>query len=275
MISEKEITTYLDFLQNYLLEFTPKLITAVFIFIIGFWITSIVTKLAKKVMHKRNVSLELISFLGSLLFWGLRILVIITVISKLGIETTSFVAILGALGLAIGLALQGSLSNFAGGVLILFFKPYKINDLIEAQEEIGVVSEIGMFTTKLVGLSNKEIIIPNGILSNGTIVNYSVLGTRRVDLIIGVSYEADIKQVKEVLMAVLKNNSKILTTPEPIVNVLELATSSVNFAVRPWCNSGDYWDVYFEITENIKLALDAANIEIPYPHQVEINKVIN
>ena len=174
--------------------------------------------------------------------------------------------------MAVGLALQGSLANFAGGVLIMIFKPFKIGDLIEAQGEVGVVKEIEIFTTKLTGLSNKEIIIPNASLSNGNIVNYSTEGTRRVDLVIGVSYDADIKQTKEVLMNLLTSNPKVLKDPAPAVTVSELADSSVNFAVRPWCKTEHYWDVYFETTENAKLALDEAGIEIPYPHQVNIKK---
>jgi small conductance mechanosensitive channel len=154
----------------------------------------------------------------------------------------------------------------------MIFKPFKIGDLIEAQGEIGVVKEIEIFTTKLIGLSNKEIIIPNGALSNGNIINYTTEGTRRVDLVYGVSYDADIKQTKEVIMNVLTAHPKILKEPAPVVAVSELADSSVNFVVRPWCNAEDYWAVYFEVTENVKNALDAAGIEIPYPHQVEIQK---
>lgn len=154
----------------------------------------------------------------------------------------------------------------------MIFKPIKVGDLIEAQGEIGVVKEIEIFTTKLTGLSNREIIIPNGTLSNGTIINYTTEGTRRVDLVFGVSYDADIKTTKKVLQEVLDKHSLVLQTPAPTVNVLELADSSVNFAVRPWCNSENYWTVYFEVTEQVKEALDAANIEIPYPHVVEIKR---
>ena len=225
----------------------------------------------RKLMNKRGVDITLQKFLGNLVGWVLKILLFITVVSILGVETTSFAAIIASAGLAVGLALQGSLGNFAGGVLIMIFKPFKIGDLIEAQGEIGVVKEIEIFTTKLTGLSNKEIIIPNASLSNGNIVNYTTEGTRRVDLVIGVSYDADIKQTKEVLMNVLTSHPKVLKDPAPAVTVSELADSSVNFAVRPWCNTDDYWDVYFEVTENTKLALDKAGIEIPYPHQVNVN----
>lgn len=265
---------YLEIGESFLEKYGPGILSALLILIIGLFIIKMIVKLAKKVMKKSNVDLTLQKFLGNLLSWALKILLIVTVITQLGVETTSFAAILGAAGLAVGLALQGSLANFAGGVLIMIFKPFKIGDLVEAQGEIGVVKEIEIFTTKLTGLSNKEIIIPNASLSNGNIVNYSTEGTRRVDLVIGVSYDADIKQTKEVLMNVLTSNPKVLKYPAPAVTVSELADSSVNFAVRPWCNTEHYWDVYFEATENIKLALDQANIEIPYPHQVEIRKNI-
>ncbi|MGB1043280.1 MAG: mechanosensitive ion channel family protein, partial [Tenacibaculum sp.] len=164
------------------------------------------------------------------------------------------------------------LSNFAGGALIMIFKPFKIGDLIEAQGVTGVVKEIQIFTTHINTPGNKLAIIPNGALSNGNIINYTAEGKLRVDLTFGVSYDADIKQSKEILMNVLTSNPKVLKDPVPSVNVSELADSSVNFAVRPWVNTADYWDVYFETTENVKLALDKAGIDIPYPHSVEIQK---
>lgn len=249
-----------------------KIVGAIAIWIIGSWIIKIIHKGVKKIMISRDYEESLQKFLLNLISWILKLLLITAILSKLGVETTSFAAVIAAAGLAIGMALQGSLSNFAGGIMIMIFRPFKIGDLIETQGEIGSVKEIEIFTTKLIGLSNKEIIIPNGVLSNGTIINYTSLGTRRVDLVFGVSYDADIKQTKSVIMDVLNSNSKVLKDPAPAVTVLELADSSVNFAVRPWCNNEDYWDVYFEVTENVKLALDAAGIEIPYPHQVEIHK---
>ncbi|MEE9408369.1 MAG: mechanosensitive ion channel domain-containing protein [Polaribacter sp.] len=263
---------YLEKLKVLIIEYTPNILMALAILIIGLFIVNLIVKTSRKVMEKRGVDVTLQKFLGNLLGWILKILLIIAVISKLGVETTSFAAILAAAGLAVGLALQGSLANFAGGVLIMIFKPFKMGDLIEAQGEIGVVKEIEIFTTKLTGLSNREIIIPNGSLSNGNIINYSTEGTRRVDLTIGVSYDADIKQTKEVLMNVLTLHPKVLKDPTPGVTVIELADSSVNFAVRPWCKTEDYWTVYFDVTESVKIALDAAGIEIPYPHRVNVNK---
>ncbi|WP_372753745.1 mechanosensitive ion channel family protein [Mariniflexile sp.] len=253
-------------------EYGLKIIGAIVIWIVGSWLIKKILKASRKIMTKSNYEESLQKFLLNLLNWALKILLIITLLGTLGVPTTSFAAVIAAAGLAIGLALQGSLANFAGGVLIMIFKPFKIGDVIEAQGEIGSVKQIEIFTTKLIGLSNKEIIIPNGALSNGNIVNYTTEGTRRVDLVFGVSYDADIKKTKEVLMKVLTDHPKVIDTPAPTVNVLELADSSVNFAVRPWCNSADYWTVYFDVTESTKIALDAAGIEIPYPHQVEIQK---
>lgn len=257
---------------DFVYEYGLKVIGALIIWIVGSWVIKRIIKTARKVMSKSNYDESLQKFLLNLLGWALKIILVIPIIDIFGIETTSFAAILAAAGLAVGMALQGSLGNFAGGVLIMIFKPFKIGDLIEAQGELGVVKEIEIFTTKLTGLSNREIIIPNGSLSNGNIINYSSEGTRRVDLVFGVSYDADIKQSKDVIMNVLTSHPKVLKDPAPAVTVLELADSSVNFAVRPWCNTDDYWDVYFDVTENTKLALDKAGIEIPYPHQVEIQK---
>ena len=204
--------------------------------------------------------------------WALKVLLIIIVISTLGVDVTTFAAVLAAAGLAVGMALQGSLSNFAGGVLLMIFKPYKIGDLIEAQGELGVVKEIEVFTTKLTTPENKLAIIPNGAMANGNIINYTAEGKIRVDTVIGVGYGEDIKKTKAVLLEVLTSNELVLKDPAPSVNVLELADSSVNFAVRPFCKPEHYWDVYFATYEGAKLALDKAGIEIPYPHQVEIHK---
>ena len=267
-----ETQKWIDKGYDLIVEFGPKLIGAILIWIIGSWIIGMILKAVKKTLNKGDYDESLKKFLVNLTSWILKIILIIVVLGTVGVETTSFAAVLAAAGLAIGMALQGSLGNFAGGVLIMIFKPFKIGDLIEAQGEIGVVKEIEIFTTKLTGLSNKEIIIPNGALSNGNILNYTTEGTRRVDLVYGVSYDSDIKQTKEVIMSVLTSHPKVLKDPAPAVTVLELADSSVNFAVRPWCNTADYWDVYFDVTENVKIALDNAGIEIPYPHQVEIQK---
>lgn len=253
-------------------EFGPRLVTAFVIYIIGSWIIKRIIKIAKKGMSKSGYEESLQRFLLNLISWSLKILLILVVISRLGVNVTTFAAVIAAAGLAIGLALQGSLSNFAGGVLLMIFKPYQIGDLIEAQGEIGVVKEIEIFTTKMTTPENKLAIIPNGAMANGNIVNYTAEGKIRVDLTIGVGYDEDIKKTKEVLMEVLTSNSKVLQDPAPSVNVSELADSSVNFAVRPFCKPEHYWDVYFGTLENCKIALDKAGIEIPYPHAVEIQK---
>ncbi|SDW35964.1 small conductance mechanosensitive channel [Lutibacter oricola] len=263
---------YLDLASQFVQDNASRVIFAILILIIGLWLVKKIVNITKKIMNKNGVDVTLQKFLGDLLSWVLKILIFITTISQLGVETTSFVAILGAAGLAVGLALQGSLANFAGGALIMIFKPFKVGDLIEAQGEIGAVKEIQIFVTKIISPGNKLVIIPNGILSNGNIKNYTEEGKLRVDLTIGVGYDEDIKQTKEVLMNVMLNNSKVLKDPAPTVNVSELADSSVNFAVRPWATPENYWDVYFETTEAVKIALDKAGIEIPYPHAVEIKK---
>ena len=267
-----DLENILDKLIDFASVYGIKVIGAIVIWIIGSWVIKKIMKGIKKVMSKRDYDESLQKFLLNLISWILKILLIIAILGQLGVETTSFAAILAAAGLAIGMALQGSLGNFAGGVLLMIFKPIKIGDLIEAQGEVGVVKEIEIFTTKLTGLSNKEIIIPNGALSNGNIVNYSTEGTRRVDLTFGVGYDSNIKQTKDVLMKVITSHPLVIKDPQPTVNVSELADSSINFAVRPWCKAEDYWTVYFDITEQTKEALDAAGIEIPYPHQVEIHK---
>ena len=263
---------YLDLAISFIEKHTLNVVTAFLILIIGLWLSKKISKLTQKIMAKRGVELTLQKFLGDLVGWTLKIIVFITAISQIGVETTSFIAILGAAGLAIGLALQGTLANFAGGALIMFFKPFKVGDLIEAQGEIGVVKEIQIFVTKLTSPQNKLIIMPNGTLSNGNITNYSAEGKLRVDLTFGVGYDSDIKQTKEVLMQVMLNNPNVLKDPAPSVNVSELADSSINFAVRPWATTANYWSVYFGIIEECKYALDKANIEIPYPHVVEIRK---
>lgn len=267
-----DLDTILGNVIDFATVYGIKIIGAILIWIIGSWVVKKIMKGMKKMMSGREYDESLQKFLLNLVNWILKILLIITLLGTLGVPTTSFAAIIAAAGLAIGLALQGSLGNFAGGVLIMIFKPIKIGDLIEAQGEIGVVKDIEIFTTKLTGLSNKEIIIPNGALSNGNIINYTTEGTRRVDFVFGVGYDSDIKKTKEVLMAVITSHPLVLKDPAPSVNVLALADSSINFAVRPWCKAEDYWAVYFAVTEQTKEALDASGIDIPYPHQVEIHK---
>jgi len=257
---------------NFAVEYGPKVLGAIAIYIIGSWIIKKIMGVTKKMMLKKNYEESLQKFLVNLIGWGLKIFLIITVVGTLGVETTSFAALIAAAGLAIGMALQGSLANFAGGVLLMIFKPFKIGDLIEAQDVTGVVKEIEIFTTKLTTPDNKLAIVPNGAMGNGNIINYTAEGKIRVDTMVGIGYDENIKDAKDVLMTVLTSNPKVLKDPAPSVNVANLGDSSVDLAVRPYCRPEDYWDVYFATIENTKLALDAANIEIPYPHGVEIQK---
>jgi len=218
-------------------------------------------------MTKADVDETLISFVGNLTYIALLIFVIIAALNQLGVQTTSFIAIIGAAGLAIGLALQGSLANFAAGVLMIIFHPFKVGDYIEAAGVAGVVEEIQIFTTQLKTPDNKTIIIPNASVTGGSITNYSAKDTRRVDLVIGVGYGDDLKRVREVLEEVLAKDDRILDDPAPTIGVLELGDNSVNFAVRPWVKAEDYWGVYFDSTETVKRRFDEEGISIPFPQR--------
>lgn len=260
-----DIKTVSNKLIEISLEYGPKLILAIITLIIGLRIVNLLVKLALKGISKSSTDQTLQQFIGNLLFWVLKIMLFISVASMIGIQTTSFVAVLGAAGLAIGLALQGTLANFAGGVLCLLFKPYKIGDLISAQGELGVVKEIQIFTTVLLSPENKTIIVPNGAMMNGNITNFTNEGKIRVDLTIGIAYDADIKKAKTILLETMNKDPRVLKDPQAFVGVSELADSSINLAVRPFCNPSDYWGVYFDTLENCKLALDEANVTIPFP----------
>ncbi|MFT7129667.1 MAG: small conductance mechanosensitive channel [Gammaproteobacteria bacterium] len=256
------------------LEYAPKLALAIITLIVGLWLIGAVTRLFESSMKKSKVDATLVPFLTNLSSWILKLLLFISVASMLGIATTSFIAVLGAAGLAVGLALQGSLSNFAGGVLVMTFKPYKIGDLIESQGHLGVVKAVQIFNTIVISPQNKQIIIPNGIASNGSIINYTAEGQLRVDLVVGIAYNEDIGTAKSVIMDVLQRHEKVLSDPAPFVGVIELADSSVNLAVRPFCKVDDYWDVFFDINEQMKVALDNNNITIPFPQRdVHLSKV--
>lgn len=251
-----------------------NILGAILVLVVGLWIIKILLKGLKAIMVKKQIDQSLQGFLMSLVGWGLRVFLFITVAGELGVETTSFAAVIAAVSLAVGMALQGSLSNFAGGALIMVFKPFRVGDYISAQGQEGTVKKIEIFTTILNTVDNKQIIIPNGGLSNGTIINYSREENRRVDLVFGVSYDADIKQVKEVLLNMANCHPLILRDPAPVIIVTKLNTSSIDFSLRSWVKNKDYWVVYHEIIEQGKDVLDKAGIEIPYPHVVEIQKII-
>ena len=244
-----------------------KLLLAAITLLVGLWIIKKIVKMCTVLMVKADLEASLLSFLTNLIKWTLKVLLFISVLGQLGVATSSFLAIIGAAGLAVGLALQGSFSNFAGGILILLFKPFKVGDFIEAQGEKGDVKEIQIFNTKIITPRNRVAVIPNGILSNGLIKNYTEEGKLRVDIAIGISYDSDIKQAREILLKVLNDHPKTLKFPKPVVLVTDLGDSSVNLGVRPWATPGDYWDVYFECIEQCKEALDEANISIPFPQR--------
>ncbi len=264
-LSTEKLVQLADKAVELFMTYVPKLALALITLLVGLWIIRMMTMVTQKAMEKSKADPTLIPFICSMISWGFKALLLISVASMVGIATTSFVAVLGAAGLAVGLALQGSLANFAGGVLILMFKPYAIGDLIEGQGHLGVVKEVQIFNTILLTPQNKRVIVPNGAMSNGSVVNYSAEGQLRVDLTIGIAYESDVPKAKQVLLEMMKNNPKVLSTPEPLVAVSELADSSVNLAVRPWCNVADYWDVYFETTEQAKVVLEANGLTIPFP----------
>ena len=248
------------------MTYGPKLVLAILTLIIGLWIINRVVRAADRHFTSRAEPTlgQFISNVSSVL---LKTILLIAVASMVGIETTSFIAVLGAAGLAVGLALQGSLSNFAGGVLILMFKPFKVGDLIEAQGFIATVKEIQIFNTILKTADNRIVIIPNGALSNGSLVNINHEPQRRVDFLFGIGYGDDIDKAKNILQTIAKADSRVLQDPEPVIVVSELADSSVNFTVRLWVNTADYWGVYFDTHEAVKKSFDQQGISIPFPQQ--------
>ena len=262
-----QINIYTQKAVDLVIEYGPKLILAIIVLIIGLWIIRLIIKGLNKAMEKGDIDISLRKFLGSLSGILLKILLLISVASMIGIATTSFVAILGAAGLAVGLALQGGLANFAGGVIILIFKPFKVGDFIDAQGYMGTVNEITIFTTILKTPDNKTVIIPNGVLSNGSMVNFSTEPTRRIDFVFGIGYNDDIGKAKSILNNIIENDERILKEPKPIIAVGELGDSSVNFKVMVWCNSADYWNVFFETQEKAKLTFDKEGISIPFPQR--------
>jgi len=248
-----------------------RILAAVIILVVGVWVSKLLRKIVKGVMTKAKVEPTLVTFASHLVYVALLVFVAIAALGKLGIQTTSFIAVLGAAGLAVGLALQGSLANFAAGVLLVLFKPLKAGDFVEAGGVMGIVEAVQIFTTRLVTPDNKLVIIPNAKVTGDNITNFTVKGTRRVDMVIGVSYDADLKQTRQVIQDVLAGDERILKDPEPTIAVSELADSSVNFVVRPWVQAADYWGVYFDTTEAVKEQLDAAGIGIPFPqHDVHL-----
>ena len=242
-----------------------KIIFAIIIFIVGRWVARFLSKVTLRVMEKREVDPTLRSFVGNLIFYTLLTFVVLAALGQLGIQTTSFIAVIGAAGLAVGLALQGSLANFASGFLLILFRPFKVGDFIEGAGVTGTVESLQIFTTQLRTPDNKKIIVPNSSLTGDNIINWSATGTRRVDMVFGIGYEDDIDKAKALIHEILAADDRILDDPKPLVAVSELADSSVNFVARPWVKTGDYWGVYFDAMEAVKKRFDAEGISIPYP----------
>jgi small conductance mechanosensitive channel len=257
----------LDKIYQLLTVYGLKVLAAIAIFIIGRWVAKGVRKLVERMMTKGKVDSTLVTFTSNMAYIGLLAFIVVAALGQLGIQTTSFIAILGAAGLAVGLALQGSLSNFAAGFLLIIFRPFKVGDLIEAAGVFGVVEAIQIFTTQLKTADNKTVIIPNAKLTDDNIVNWTVKGTRRVDMVFGIGYDDDIDKARSLMAEIIAEDSRILETPAPQISVSELADSSVNFVVRPWVKVEDYWGVHFDLTEKIKKAFDANGVSFPFPQR--------
>ncbi|MDZ7645050.1 MAG: mechanosensitive ion channel [Woeseiaceae bacterium] len=249
------------------IDFGIMLVTALVIFFVGRLVARIVARAIRKVMQARQVDRILESFVSNFVYWMLMAFVIIAAITQIGIATTSFIAVLGAAGLAIGLAMQGSLSNFAAGVLIVMFRPYRVGDWVEVAGVSGSVESVQIFTTTLKTADNKTIIVPNSSITSNIITNYSANDTRRVDMVVGVSYSDDLDKVRNALRETVAADERVLADPPCVIAVAQLADSSVNFNVRPWVKTGDYWGVMWDLTENIKKRFDKDGISIPFPQQ--------
>ncbi len=263
----ENMNLYYDEAMKLVIGYAPKLVLALLTLIIGLWIIKLLARGVAKMLDRSNVDASLQGFLSSLTSMVLKVLLVISVAGMVGIEMTSFIAILGAAGLAVGMALSGTLQNFAGGVMILVFRPYKVGDFVEMQGFSGVIQEIQIFNTILTTGDNKTIILPNAPIASGSVVNYSTQPRRRVDFTFGIGYQDDIDRAKKVILSTIASDERVLQDPEPFIAVSELADSSVNFVVRVWAKSGDYWGVYFSGLENVKKALDRERISIPYPQQ--------
>ncbi len=263
----------LEQLTQIAVEYGPKLIGAIVVLIIGGWIIKGLTRATGRMMDKSKMDESLKPFLKGIVGILLKILLFISVLGMVGIEMTSFIAIMGAAGLAIGMALSGTLQNFAGGVMILVFKPFKVGDLIDAQGYLGIVKEIQIFNTILTSLDNKTIIIPNGGLSTSSMTNYSTEEERRVDWTIGIAYGDDVDKARAVIKRLCDQDSRILKDPEVFIQVSELADSSVNFAVRAWVKAPDYWGVFFDLNENVYKTFGSEGLNIPFPQMdVHVHK---
>jgi len=254
-------------LYEYILSYGLSIIAALLIFLIGKWAARAVARFIERLMERSKVEKTLATFARNVIYVGIMVFVVLAALNKLGIQTTSFIAVLGAAGLAVGLALQGSLANFAAGVLIILFKPFKVSDFIQAGGVMGTVEEIQIFTTILNAPDNRKEIVPNAKITADNITNFSAIDKRRVDLVFGISYGDDIKKAKQVLEGLVLSDPRVLKNPQPVVGVCELSDSSVNLACRPWVKPQDYWGVYFDTLEKGKLELEKNGITIPFPQR--------
>jgi len=266
-ISTDSISEYANYFLDKVLSYLPSVLAALLILIIGFWIIKLIVGRIRKVMEKREVDPGLRGFASNIIGIGLKIILFIIVITKLGVETTSFAAILAAAGLAVGLALQGSLANFAGGVLIILLKPFKVGDFIEGQGESGTVTEITIFYTYLTTLGNQRVVIPNGQLSNNKVTNYSYEPTRRDAITVGISYDSDIKKAREVLLNIVNSDERTLKDPAPAVVVGGLGDNSVDLSLRFWAKQDDFWGLHFDTIEKLKVELEDAGVSFPFPQR--------
>lgn len=260
--------------QTYVIPWSINIITALAIFIIGRMIANIVVNILKKLLTKAKMDEILVNFIGSIANVLLLLFIVIAALDRLGVNTTSLIAVLGAAGLAVGLALQNSLQNFAAGVMLIVFRPFKAGDFVEAAGTSGVIEKINIFSTTMRTGDNRELIVPNGAIYSGTITNVTARETRRIDMVFGIGYDSDIKKARDILNQIVKEDERILADPECLIAVSELAESSVNFVVRPWVKTGDYWAVKFDFTEKVKLRFDENGISIPFPQMdIHMDKV--
>lgn len=267
LVSTEGLARYTDTAVELVMSYGPRLILAIVVLLVGLWIINRFVRALAKGLEKSSTEPTLARFLCNLSSVGFKALLLISVASMIGIETTSFIAVLGAAGLAIGLALQGSLANFAGGVLVLMFKPFRVGDFIDAQGVAGTVSEIQIFNTVIKTPDNKRIVVPNGGLSNGIITNFSAEPTRRVDFVFGIGYQDDIARAKDIIARLIGEDSRSLTDPAPQIVVSNLGDSSVDITTRVWVNAANYWGLYFDLTERVKLTFDQEGISIPFPQR--------
>ncbi len=264
---ELDLSKMLNTVYGLLTVYGLRVIAAIVIFIVGRWVALGVAKLIKRIMLKSKVDETLVSFVRNLCYVALLAFVVIAALNQLGIQTASLIAVLGAAGLAIGLALQGSLGNFAAGVLMVIFKPFKVGDFIDGAGTAGIVEKVEIFTTQLKTPDNKTVIVPNAKLTGDNITNFTVKGTRRVDFVFGISYEDDIDKARSIIKEIIDQDERVMKEPEPAIVVSELADSSVNLTVRAWTSAADYWSFYFDTIESVKKQFDAQGVSIPFPQR--------